>query len=275
MKPKLTNDDFKIMLQSIFFQNYWELHKNMGNCGPQFHHTSTHHRRHPHWPQLLPDDLGRIGIVHCVVRNVEANLSRFLPEKKEQQNGFHWKTQLTKSDPFNFNVVRLSILLAHVLLPRCKVAHEIPRKPIVCPGPTRNIENGLKSGMLAYCLEYAFAKICKELSNFGLQDAKNASSANCFALRDWREAHCGKRSKQEASRSQVFYIAIPATNVAKAHPIMVLLVDAPEVEQVGTWDHERVSGVSLFFAATVSLLMHVPSTGTKFCGPPSASEHCK
>ena len=37
--------------------------------------------------------------------------------------------------------------------------------------------------MLAYCLEYAYAKICKELSNFGLQDAKNASSANCFALR--------------------------------------------------------------------------------------------
>ena len=93
--------------------------------------------------------------------------------------------------------------------------------------------------MLAYCLEYAYAKICKELSNFGLQDAKNASSANCFALRD---AHCGKPSKQEASeasRSQVFYIAIPATSVAKAHPIMVLLADAPsvepaEVEQVGT-----------------------------------------
>ena len=76
----------------------------------------------------------------------------------------------------------------------------------------------------------------KNFRNFGLQDAKNASSANCIALRD---AHCGKRSKQEASRSQVFYIAIPATNVAKAHPIMVLLVDAPdveppEVEQVGT-----------------------------------------
>ena len=26
--------------------------------------------------------------------------------------------------------------------------------------------------------------MCKELSNFGLQDAKTASSANCFALRD-------------------------------------------------------------------------------------------
>ena len=95
----------------------------------------------------------------------------------------------------------------------------------MCPGLTRNIENGLKFGTPAYCLEYAYAKICKELSNFGLQDAQNASSANCFALRD---AHCGKLALK------IFYIAIPAKNVAKTHPIIVLLVDAPEVEQTGT-----------------------------------------
>ena len=47
---------------------------------------------------------------------------------------------------------------------------------------------------IQYCFEYS--KLCKELSNFGLQDAQNASSANCFALRD---AHCGKPSTQEES----------------------------------------------------------------------------
>mmetsp|Transcript_140064 Transcript_140064/g.198526 ORF Transcript_140064/g.198526 Transcript_140064/m.198526 type:complete len:98 (-) Transcript_140064:100-393(-) len=73
------------------------------------------------------------------------------------------------------------------------------------------------------------AKMCKELSSFGLQDAIKSSSANCFAL---RIAHCGKLSKQESSRSQG--IAIPAKSVAKAHPIIVLLVAAPEVEQAGT-----------------------------------------
>ena len=39
--------------------------------------------------------------------------------------------------------------------------------------------------MLAYCLEYAYAKMCKEWSNFGLQNAKNASCRsyiNCFFL---------------------------------------------------------------------------------------------
>ena len=38
----------------------------------------------------------------------------------------------------------------------------------------------------------------KEWSNFGLQYAKNASSASCCAVRG---AHCGKLSKQQASRS--------------------------------------------------------------------------
>ena len=55
---------------------------------------------------------------------------------------------------------------------------------------TRNIENGLKSGMLAYCLEYAFAKICKELSIFGLQDAIKRQllcTAHC-ALRKTKQA---------------------------------------------------------------------------------------
>ena len=52
--------------------------------------------------------------------------------------------------------------------------------------------------LLAYCLEYAYARMWKEWSNDGLQDAKNASSASCCAPRD---AHCGKRSKQEVSRS--------------------------------------------------------------------------
>ena len=131
-------------------------------------------------------------------------------------------------------MIRLSILLAHVLLSRYKVAHESPRKPIVCPGLTRTIENGLKSGMLAYCLEYAYAKICKEFSQLWATRCQKCIKRQLLCTARWREAHCGKLSKQEASRSQVFYIAIPATNVAKAHPIMVLLVDAPEVEQVGT-----------------------------------------
>ena len=82
---------------------------------------------------------------------------------------------------------------------------------------------------IQYCFEYS--KLCKELSNFGLQDAQNASSANCFAL---RIAHCGKQALK------TFYIAIPAKNVAKAHPIIVLLVHALGslgvacVEQTGT-----------------------------------------
>ena len=89
---------------------------------------------------------------------------------------------------------------------------------------------------IQYCFEYS--KLCKELSNFGLQDAQNASSANCFAL---RIAHCGKPSTQEESATlKIFYIAIPAKNVAKAHPIIVLLVHALGslgvacVEQTGT-----------------------------------------
>ena len=76
------------------------------------------------------------------------------------------------------------------------------------------------------------------ISNFGLQDAQNASSANCFALRD---AHCGKPSTQEESAAlKIFYIAIPAKNVAKAHPIIVLLVDAPEVEHFFVFSFLRV-----------------------------------
>ena len=50
--------------------------------------------------------------------------------------------------------------------------------------------------------------------------------------------HCAMRiAENEASKrqaAQVVYIAISATDVAKALPRIVLLVDAPEVEQVGT-----------------------------------------
>ena len=73
------------------------------------------------------------------------------------------------------------------------------------------------------------AKMCKELSSFGLQDAIKCQLL-CIA-------HCAlRKTKQTRIKplSRTFYIAIPAKNVAKAHPIIVLLVDAPEVEQAGT-----------------------------------------
>ena len=41
--------------------------------------------------------------------------------------------------------------------------------------------------LLADCLEYAYAKICKEWSNFGLQDAKNAG--NCKIILSFRWFH--------------------------------------------------------------------------------------
>jgi len=42
-----------------------------------------------------------------------------------------------------------------------------------------------------------------------------------------------KANKNQAALKDS-YIAIPAKKVAKAHPIIVQLVDAPEVEQAGT-----------------------------------------
>ena len=105
----------------------------------------------------------------------------------------------------------------------------------------------------------------KEWSNVGLQDAKKASSASCLALRD---AHCGKLSKQEASRSSCLHCHLCHKRCQSTPPHRATCgrTGGRARGNLRPW-----AGASLFCAATVSLLMYVPSTGSKFWGPASAS----
>ena len=57
--------------------------------------------------------------------------------------------------------------------------------------------------VLAYCLEYAYAKMCKEWSNVGLQDAKNASSVLCTA-------RCALRKTKQARGKPLKLFSLPS-----------------------------------------------------------------
>ena len=79
----------------------------------------------------------------------------------------------------------------------------------------------------------------------------------CFALRD---AHCGKLSKQEASRSSCFHCHLCHKRCQSTPPRRATCgcTGGRARGNLRPW-----AGASLFCAATVSLLMYVPSTGVK------------
>ena len=108
--------------------------------------------------------------------------------------------------------------------------------------------------LLAYCLEYAYAKMWKEWSNVGLQDAKNASSASCCIAR------CALRKTKQARGKPLKLCTLPSLpqTLPKHSPASCYL-----------WMHRRSSKWELEAMSFVQQQWNLHRI--KVLGPPSAS----